>query len=249
MAFGAWVGLVVGVKLIHLSIRRRRAEYEPDPANCVSCGRCFWYCPQEQARLGARDWIGIGQGIPTAVARSPATSQKVDTEFSYADNARLPERATQTTGYRIAARTAWVAGVFSVVVCALLLADYARRRARTRWTRRGSSNSRPSWPSSPRDEALKDEIRALDLALREEYFRQRAFTHVGGHLLLGGVRRVARRRPNGGHVAAEAARCPSRAATPTDAETRTDRIARASVAALAVVLAATAIGVDALVAE
>lgn len=50
--FGAWVGLVLGVKLIHLSIRRRRTDYEPDPSRCVSCGRCFWYCPNEQARHG-----------------------------------------------------------------------------------------------------------------------------------------------------------------------------------------------------
>jgi ferredoxin len=49
---GAWVGLVVGVKLISLSIRRRRDEYQPDRGNCVSCGRCFWYCPEEQVRLG-----------------------------------------------------------------------------------------------------------------------------------------------------------------------------------------------------
>jgi ferredoxin len=52
--FGAWVGLVLGVKLIQLSVRRRRTEYEPDPGRCVSCGRCFWYCPNEQARQG---WI------------------------------------------------------------------------------------------------------------------------------------------------------------------------------------------------
>jgi len=50
--FGAWVGLVLGVKLIHLSVRRRRVDYEPDRAGCVSCGRCFWYCPNEQSRLG-----------------------------------------------------------------------------------------------------------------------------------------------------------------------------------------------------
>jgi NosR/NirI family transcriptional regulator, nitrous oxide reductase regulator len=52
--FGAWVGLVVGVKLIHLSIRRRRSDYQPDRTACVSCGRCFWYCPSEQARQG---WV------------------------------------------------------------------------------------------------------------------------------------------------------------------------------------------------
>ena len=50
--FGAWVGLVIGLKLIHLSVRRRREDYQPDRTNCVSCGRCFWYCPNEQARLG-----------------------------------------------------------------------------------------------------------------------------------------------------------------------------------------------------
>jgi polyferredoxin len=61
--FGAWVGLVVGVKLIHLSIRRRRTEYQPDKANCVSCGRCFWYCPVEQLRLGL---IQILPPVPSA---------------------------------------------------------------------------------------------------------------------------------------------------------------------------------------
>jgi ferredoxin len=49
---GAWIGLVVGAKLVHLSLRRRRVEFEPDHAGCVSCGRCFWYCPEEQQRLG-----------------------------------------------------------------------------------------------------------------------------------------------------------------------------------------------------
>jgi len=49
---GLWIGLVVGVKLVHLSVRRRRDEYLPDRASCVSCGRCFWYCPGEQARRG-----------------------------------------------------------------------------------------------------------------------------------------------------------------------------------------------------
>jgi len=58
--FGAWVGLVVGVKLIHLSIRRRRTEYQPDRANCVSCGRCFRYCPYEQLRLGLIETLPPG---------------------------------------------------------------------------------------------------------------------------------------------------------------------------------------------
>jgi NosR/NirI family transcriptional regulator, nitrous oxide reductase regulator len=56
---GAWVGLVIGAKLIHLSVRRRRWDYQPDKAACVSCGRCFWYCPPEQARLGLIETLPI----------------------------------------------------------------------------------------------------------------------------------------------------------------------------------------------
>ncbi len=52
MWLGAWIGLVLGAKLVQLSLRRRRVEFEPDHAGCVSCGRCFWYCPEEQQRLG-----------------------------------------------------------------------------------------------------------------------------------------------------------------------------------------------------
>jgi ferredoxin len=49
---GAWVGLAIGVRLVALGLRRRRVDYEPDRANCVSCGRCYWYCPHEQVRQG-----------------------------------------------------------------------------------------------------------------------------------------------------------------------------------------------------
>ena len=48
--FGAFVGLVIGLKIVGLSIRRRRTDYEPDRAACVACGRCFTHCPVEQAR-------------------------------------------------------------------------------------------------------------------------------------------------------------------------------------------------------
>ncbi|HUT91849.1 MAG TPA: 4Fe-4S binding protein [Thermoguttaceae bacterium] len=67
MWFGAWVGLVIGLKLIHLSVRRRRSDYQPERSRCVACGRCFWYCPGEQARRG---WVRpsvrhLSQGDPT----------------------------------------------------------------------------------------------------------------------------------------------------------------------------------------
>lgn len=53
--WGAWmagglVGLVIGLKLIELSIHRTRTEYEANRSLCVACGRCFRYCPVEQKR-------------------------------------------------------------------------------------------------------------------------------------------------------------------------------------------------------
>jgi NosR/NirI family transcriptional regulator, nitrous oxide reductase regulator len=48
--FGAWVGLVIGIKLIYLAIRRRRIGYQLDRASCVSCGRCFAYCPGQHTQ-------------------------------------------------------------------------------------------------------------------------------------------------------------------------------------------------------
>ena len=50
--FGAWVGLVIGVKLISLSLRRQRTDYEPDRGDCFACARCFEYCPNELVRRG-----------------------------------------------------------------------------------------------------------------------------------------------------------------------------------------------------
>ena len=57
--FGAFVGLVMGLKLVQLSTRRTRPDYEPDRAACFSCGRCFLNCPRARARL---------KGIKGAVA-------------------------------------------------------------------------------------------------------------------------------------------------------------------------------------
>ncbi|HET6427917.1 MAG TPA: 4Fe-4S binding protein [Phycisphaerae bacterium] len=43
---GGFIGLVVAAKLIALSIHRTRTDYVPNRARCLSCGRCFSYCPK-----------------------------------------------------------------------------------------------------------------------------------------------------------------------------------------------------------
>jgi ferredoxin len=63
---GAWVGLVIAAKLIQLSLSRRRIEYTPDRSGCVACGRCFWYCPVEQVRLG--QIVDVSELVPEVKA-------------------------------------------------------------------------------------------------------------------------------------------------------------------------------------
>ena len=48
---GAFIGLVFGAKLLSLAISRPNTTYEPDQGDCVSCGRCYKYCPKEISRV------------------------------------------------------------------------------------------------------------------------------------------------------------------------------------------------------
>ena len=50
---GGLIGLVFGLMLISLSTKRTRKTYEIDDAECIACGKCFGYCPQNmEAGLG-----------------------------------------------------------------------------------------------------------------------------------------------------------------------------------------------------
>jgi len=51
MWLGVWCGLVLSLKLSRLKRPVRRREYETDAGHCLSCGRCFLYCPRERKRL------------------------------------------------------------------------------------------------------------------------------------------------------------------------------------------------------
>jgi ferredoxin len=42
---GGFMGLVIGTSLINLSKFRKREDWEPNKANCLSCARCMDYCP------------------------------------------------------------------------------------------------------------------------------------------------------------------------------------------------------------
>ena len=76
--FGAWVSLVIGVKLISLSLRRQRTDFEPDRGDCFACARCFEYCPNELVRRGLMPPVapapgGTGGSGSNATATGGAT--------------------------------------------------------------------------------------------------------------------------------------------------------------------------------
>ncbi len=48
---GAFLGLVLGMKMIQLSVRRSREDYQMNQTTCLSCARCFSSCPVENVRL------------------------------------------------------------------------------------------------------------------------------------------------------------------------------------------------------
>ncbi|MBN2011498.1 4Fe-4S binding protein [candidate division KSB1 bacterium] len=53
---GWWLGMFLataaGMALINLSRRRRQTIYETNHTHCLSCGRCFDYCPRHHALKG-----------------------------------------------------------------------------------------------------------------------------------------------------------------------------------------------------
>ena len=42
---GALLGLFFGISLLQHAVVQRRTDYEPNKSNCVSCGKCYKYCP------------------------------------------------------------------------------------------------------------------------------------------------------------------------------------------------------------
>lgn len=42
---GGMLGLFFGISLLKTAVVRRQEDYTPDKGNCVSCGKCYKYCP------------------------------------------------------------------------------------------------------------------------------------------------------------------------------------------------------------
>ncbi len=56
---GIWCGLVICLKAVGAARRSRRTEFEVDQGHCLSCARCYEYCPRERLR-----WAGSSGKAP-----------------------------------------------------------------------------------------------------------------------------------------------------------------------------------------
>ncbi|MFH1924278.1 MAG: PQQ-binding-like beta-propeller repeat protein [Planctomycetota bacterium] len=181
----------------------------------------------------AKDESGTSKetvGPPPARTSRPTGSARPPHSSFIIHHSSFPD-----VGYRLAARTAVVAGVFSAMVAAMLLTDYSRRRAEDPLEVEQFHALKAALVEQPGDERLKEEIRTLDLGLREEYFRARRFAERGTWLLFGGIVVLL--------VSAKATSTlrrklpmPEAQAAPEDTETPTMRLARWSVGVLLVLL-------------
>jgi len=89
---------------------------------------------------------------------------------------------------RLAARgTAWVSGLFSLIVATLLFANVLQLRSTTPLDNSVLTRSRDRLLENPEDDPLAEDIRALDLMARKAYFTRRWQIRTGSYLLLGGA--------------------------------------------------------------
>ncbi len=140
-------------------------------------------------------------------------------------------------------RIGLIGGVFSAIVCALLLYDSSLRRADNPAETIAFQALQAAMRENPANDQLKQQFRQLDQALREDYFRRRAFAAVGAVLLLAGVavtliaatRAATLNRPVPN---------PERLGPPGDVDTPLSRLSRWGISTAGVVLALIAAGLS-----
>jgi outer membrane protein assembly factor BamB len=89
--------------------------------------------------------------------------------------------------YRASLMIAVVAGVFSLLAFALMVSNFIQLKSSDPLNSIELTELKTQLSHQPADMSLKDQIRALDLQLRESYFRHREFSKLGSYLLVGSI--------------------------------------------------------------
>ena len=76
---GAFIGLVVSCKLLALSIRRKRTDYEPNRGDCYSCARCSDACS-----------VGKVPGVPVGTMRTSPVVLRFGSQVAQVNSSERP---------------------------------------------------------------------------------------------------------------------------------------------------------------
>ncbi len=88
--------------------------------------------------------------------------------------------------HRALALTAWIAGVFCLLVCGVMMEEHFAAGTNEPWTSPQLLALREKLAAEPKNAALQKEIRQLDLKFRRKFRRRLALDKTGGWLLAGG---------------------------------------------------------------
>ena len=84
-------------------------------------------------------------------------------------------------------RVTWIAAGFCLLVCGYMLYQHALAAERDPWKSPQLLGLKEKLRAAPNDEAVKNEIRRLDLEFRQRYVRRLSLDRTGGWLLVGGI--------------------------------------------------------------
>ena len=97
------------------------------------------------------------------------------------------ERDTTSVPYLVIQATGYIAAIFSLIVCVLTIANNVNVKRLDPGHSPGLTNLVSQLKASPRDQALREEIRELDYLTRKAFFTSQHFNRIATVLLLGGL--------------------------------------------------------------
>jgi len=119
-----------------------------------------------------------GKRSATPLSAAPLASEKAVSPL---------RSATAVQEVRWLSRVLMIAAVFCLLVCGYMLYQHSLASERDPWKSPQLLALKEKLRDAPTDEAVKTEIRRLDLEFRERYVRRLELDRTGGWLLVGGV--------------------------------------------------------------
>ena len=93
--------------------------------------------------------------------------------------------------HRALVLTAWIAGLFCLVVCGVMVYEHFAAATNDPWKSPQLLALKEKLAADPKNEPLQSEIRQLDLKFRRQFRQRLALDKTGGWLLLGGALALA----------------------------------------------------------